>query len=57
MLVLLTFTLGLIIWIVLWAVGAKGLDAFLVTIGLTVVAAAAHMVVSLTSSDADKQQS
>ena len=37
-------TIGLILWIILWALGAKGLDAFLVTIVIALVAVAAKMV-------------
>ena len=32
------FTVGLIIWIVLWANGAKAFDAFLIPLALVVVA-------------------
>jgi hypothetical protein len=31
-------TAGLVIWIVLWAIGAKAVDAFLVTVVIVVVA-------------------
>jgi hypothetical protein len=31
-------TAGLIVWIVLWATGAKAIDAFLVTVVIVVVA-------------------
>jgi hypothetical protein len=37
-------TLGLVIWIVLWAQGAKALDSFLVTIVVLLVGAAGHIV-------------
>ena len=37
--VFVTFTVGLVIWIVAWAVGVKALDAFLFTALITVVAA------------------
>jgi len=37
-------TIGLILWIVLWAFGAKGFDAFLVTILIALVAVAGKMV-------------
>jgi len=42
--VLLTFIAGLAIWIVLWAIGAKSFDAFLITLVMLIIAAAAHMV-------------
>lgn len=31
-------TAGLIIWIVLWALGTKGFDSFLITIAIVLVA-------------------
>ena len=42
--VLLTLTAGLVVWIVLWAIGAKSFDAFLITIVMLIVAVAAHMI-------------
>ena len=36
---ILTVTAGLIVWIVLWALGAKGFDAFLITTAIVVVGA------------------
>ena len=42
--VLLTLIAGLVVWIVLWAIGAKSFDAFLITIVMLIVAAAAHLV-------------
>jgi hypothetical protein len=39
MLVLVSLTIGLVIWIVLWAFGAKAVDSFLITILLVVTAA------------------
>jgi hypothetical protein len=41
---LLTFIAGLVVWIVLWATGVKGFDAFLITILMVLVAAAAHII-------------
>jgi hypothetical protein len=41
---LLTLIAGLVVWVVLWAIGAKGLDAFLITVALLVVAVAVHLV-------------
>ncbi|MEA2313216.1 MAG: hypothetical protein QOE28_3184 [Solirubrobacteraceae bacterium] len=35
----LTFIAGLVVWIVLWATGSKGFDAFLITVLMLVVAA------------------
>ncbi|HEU4395188.1 MAG TPA: hypothetical protein VFS92_06450 [Planctomycetota bacterium] len=42
--VLLTLTAGLSVWIVLWSLGAKSFDAFLITIVMLIVAAAAHLI-------------
>ena len=42
--VLLTLTAGLSVWIVLWSLGAKSFDAFLITIVMLIVAAAAHLL-------------
>jgi len=39
--VLVAFTVGLVVWIVLWALGVKPFDSFLITILLVVSAAAA----------------
>ena len=38
------FTVGLIIWIVLWANGAKAFDAFLIPVFLLLVGATMRMV-------------
>jgi hypothetical protein len=40
---LLTTTAGLIIWIVLWALGVKSFDAFLITMLLVILASAARL--------------
>jgi hypothetical protein len=37
-------TFGLVIWIVLWAIGIKAFDAFLLTLLIVVSAAAARMI-------------
>ena len=42
--ILLTLIAGLVIWVVLWAIGAKGLDAALIPLLMLVIAVAAHMV-------------
>jgi len=39
MIVFVTLTVGLVIWLVAWAFGIKALDAFLFTSFITVVAA------------------
>ena len=43
MIVLVAFTTGLVIWIAAWAFGIKAFDAFLITVLLTVVAAAVRI--------------
>jgi hypothetical protein len=43
--VLLTLIAGLVVWVVLWAIGAKALDAALITLTMLVVAAAVRLVV------------
>jgi hypothetical protein len=40
----LTLIAGLVVWVVLWATGTKGLDAFLITLIMLVVAAAFHLL-------------
>ena len=42
--VIITFTIGLVIWICGYAFGVKPFDAFLVTILLLVLATAAHIM-------------
>jgi hypothetical protein len=42
---LLTLIIGLVVWIVLWAIGAKSLDAFLITLLMLVIAAAVRLLV------------
>ena len=47
---LLVLIAGLVVWIVLWAIGAKGFDAFLITLLMLVLAAATRLFLpSLTS--------
>ena len=42
--VLLTLIAGLVVWVVLWALGAKGFDAFMITVLMLVIAAAGYML-------------
>ncbi|MGI8579457.1 MAG: hypothetical protein ACR2K9_02740 [Solirubrobacteraceae bacterium] len=42
--VILATTAGLSIWIMLWAVGAKAFDAFLITLLIVIVAAAGRII-------------
>jgi hypothetical protein len=44
MLLLLTTIVGLVIWIVLWAIGVKSFDAFLITILLVLLAGTWQLV-------------
>ena len=44
MLLVLTTAAGLVVWIVLWAIGVKGFDSFMITIVLLLLAAAMHIV-------------
>lgn len=37
-------TFGLIIWIVLWATGAKSFDAFMITFAVIIIGATVRMV-------------
>ena len=41
---LVTTVVGLVIWVVLWGVGAKGFDAFMITLLLVVTAATARLI-------------
>ena len=41
---LLTTIAGLVVWIVLWAIGVKSFDAFLITLAMIVIAATARML-------------
>lgn len=40
-----TVTVGLIIWIVLWALGSKSIDAFMITTVVILLGATARMLV------------
>jgi hypothetical protein len=42
--VLVAFTVGLVIWLVMWSLGVKAFDAFLVTIFLTLIAATVRLM-------------
>ena len=43
--VILTLIAGLVVWIVLWALGARAFDAVLITATMLVVAAAVRVIV------------
>ncbi len=36
---LVAFTVGLVIWLVMWSLGVKAFDAFMITVLLTLIAA------------------
>jgi hypothetical protein len=42
--VVLATTFGLMIWIVLWAIGAKAFDAFMITVLIAVLAVTVRML-------------
>ena len=42
--VLLTLIAGLVVWVVLWSIGAKSFDAFMITVLMLVIAGAAHLL-------------
>lgn len=42
--ILLTVTAGLVIWIVLWSIGVKSIDAFLIPVALVVLASGARIL-------------
>jgi hypothetical protein len=38
-------TAGLVVWIVLWSIGAKGFDSFMITTVIVLIAATGRMLV------------
>jgi hypothetical protein len=42
--VIVATTAGLILWLVMWALGVKAFDAFMITVLIAVVAATARML-------------
>jgi hypothetical protein len=42
--VIVATTVGLILWLVLWALGQKAIDAFMITVLIAVVAATLRML-------------
>jgi hypothetical protein len=40
-----TWTIGLVLWIVVWAIGGKGSDAFLITLLLLLIGVVGNLVV------------
>jgi hypothetical protein len=45
MALILTATAGLCVWIVLWALGVKGFDGFMITVLMVVIAVAIHQLI------------
>jgi hypothetical protein len=41
---LLTLIAGLVVWLVLWALGTKSVDAIMITLVMVIVAAAARLL-------------
>jgi hypothetical protein len=41
---LLSLIAGLVVWIVLWAIGVKSIDAFMITIAIVLVAASVRII-------------
>jgi hypothetical protein len=41
---ILTVTAGLVVWVVLWALGAKGFDAFMLAAAIVLVGACAKIL-------------
>jgi len=44
MIILTSFVTGLVVWIVLWAIGVKSFDAFMLTMLITMLGVIAHVV-------------
>ena len=44
MVIVVATTIGLMIWIVLWAIGAKAFDTFMITVLIALVAATVRML-------------
>jgi len=42
--VIVTTTVGLVIWVILWGMGVKGSDGFMITITMVVVASMGRVV-------------
>lgn len=51
MALIVTTTVGLVIWVVLWAMGVKGSDAIMITITMVVVAAMGRVVATRPEND------
>lgn len=47
MILIVTLVASLVLWVVLWGIGAKALDAFMLAIVLMLGAAAAHIILPM----------
>jgi hypothetical protein len=47
MLLFVTLVVSLVVWVVLWALGAKAIDAALLSVAILLVAAAAHIMLPM----------
>ena len=48
---LLTTIAGLVVWIVLWAIGVKSFDAFMITVAMIILAATARLFAPMFAGD------
>jgi len=53
---LLTTTAALVVWIVLWAIGVKSFDAFLISIAMILIAATAHVFAPYLPGNRDERE-
>ncbi len=49
--VIVTTTVGLLIWVTLWGMGVKGFDGFMITITLVVIASMGRVLTTPQSGD------
>ena len=49
--VIITTTAGLVVWVILWGMGVKGFDAFMITLTMIVIAAMGRVVATSRSAD------
>jgi hypothetical protein len=47
MILIVTLVFSLVLWVVLWGIGAKGIDAFMLSTVLMLTAAAAHIIIPM----------
>ncbi len=51
---ILTLIAGLVVWVVLWAIGAKSFDALMITILMLLIAAAARILAPFLPGNRDR---